>query len=456
MPPLFAPNEKEHKALKVLFITLDGLGDRPVPEFDGRTPLEVAHTHHMDSLAAAGINGLLTAVAPGIPAGTPTAHALLFGYHLNELPGRAMFHSVARGIVPPPEDVICLARFANVQPTPQGVRLLHRVLHGPEEDFASLAEAIRKRSVDGVEMELAYTGHGEGVLFLRGTVSDEITDCDPIGMDLPVIKAEPMERASDPEAASGTAEALNQYLRWAHTVLREHPVNARREREGHPSANFLLAKWTARRTPMQPFQERFGFKAVSITSEEVLRGVMHELGVETRIEEKEATEEDMVMRLSMARGFLAGEYDFVHVHTKQPDLIAHYAEPKRKMAEIEALDRGLGYLVKEILPDRELVVALSSDHSTPSVVAAQPAPGDIHDQHSGEPVPLMIVGRNALRDDVPTFSERVAARGGLGLVRGADFMHILMSQAERTNVIGWRPTARESLHRPTQVEPFEL
>ena len=442
--------------MKVLFITLDGLGDRPVPEMDGRTPLEAARTPNLDSLAARGINGLLSAVGPGVPAGTPTAHALLFGYSLDELPGRAVFHSVARGIVPPPEDVICLARLASVEPSEGGLRLVQRALKGPEEDFRPLAQAISQRSLDGVEVELVYTGETEGILFLRGAVSDAITDCDPIGTDLPVIRVQPMDLADDPETAARTAHALNQYLRWAHGVLRDHPVNARRMEKGELPANFLLAKWAGRRQSMLPFQKRYGFKAVSVTSEEVLRGVMHEVGIETRVEEQKSTEEDMATRLVMAKQLLAQGYDFVHVHTKQPDLIAHFADPKRKLAEIEALDRGLGRLVDELVADSELVLALTSDHSTPSVVQCQPPPGQIHDQHAGEPVPLVIVGRNALRDEVSSFSERAAGRGALGLVRGADFMNIVLSQAERTNVIGWRPTAQETLHRPTRVEPFEL
>ena len=441
--------------MKVLFITLDGLGDRPAPGLGGRTPLEAAHTPSLDSLAAVGINGLLSAVGPGIPAGTPTAHALLFGYRLEELPGRALFHSVARGIVPLPQDVICLTRFASVEPAEGRLRLVQRMMQGPEEDFRPLAEALVKRSVHGVDVELLYTGASEGILVLRGSVSDAITDCDPMGTDLPVIRAQPMERADDPQAAARTAKALNEYLRWAHGVLRDHPVNVQRVKRGQLPANFLLAKWAGRRKPLLPFGDKFGFKAVSISSEEVLRGVMHELQVETRAEELESTEEDMALRLRTAKELFSQGYDFVHLHTKEPDAVAHFGDPPRKKAEIEALDRGLGYLIDEFVPDRELVIALTSDHSTPSVVPCPPPPGQIHEHHAGEPVPLVIVGRNALRDDVLSFSERAAARGALGLVRGEDFMNILLSQAERTNVIGWRPTPREILYRPSEVEPFE-
>ena len=38
---------------KLLYVCLDGLGDDPIPEFDGRTPLEAADTPNLDALARA-------------------------------------------------------------------------------------------------------------------------------------------------------------------------------------------------------------------------------------------------------------------------------------------------------------------------------------------------------------------------------------------------------------------
>jgi len=43
---------------KILLIILDGLGDEPIPDFGGQTPLEAAETPNMDRLASEGICGL--------------------------------------------------------------------------------------------------------------------------------------------------------------------------------------------------------------------------------------------------------------------------------------------------------------------------------------------------------------------------------------------------------------
>ena len=440
--------------MKALVITLDGLGDRPVPQFGGRTPLEAAHTPNLDAIAARGITGLFTSVGPGVAAGTPVGHALLFGYRYDELPGRAVFHAVARGVVPQPDEVVSLTRFASVERVNGGGSLVQRMMTAPEEESSALAEAVRGFSHDGIEIELVYTGATEGVLLLRGGVSDAVTDCDPLGTDLPVIAAQPMDAADDPAAAARTADAVNAYLRWAHGVLHHHPVNSRRAERGELPMNFLLPKWAGRRRLLSSFEERYGFKAVILTSEEILIGVARELGMETWEEEEHDTERDLRARLAQAAEFLSGGYDFVHIHTKEPDASAHMAEPEKKRDAIEALDRGMEALREGVLRDPDVVTVVTADHCTPSVVSGDLVPGRFHDQHSGEPVPLVISGRNALRDDVTSFSERACALGGLGLVRGTDFMNILLSQTERTNVIGWRAVPGGGLYRPKRVTPF--
>ena len=50
----------------LLYVCLDGLGDDPVPELGGRTPLEAADTPFLDSLAERGRTGNVITVGPGV------------------------------------------------------------------------------------------------------------------------------------------------------------------------------------------------------------------------------------------------------------------------------------------------------------------------------------------------------------------------------------------------------
>ena len=67
----------------------------------------------------------------------------------------------------------------------------------------------------------------------------------------------------------------------------------------------------------------------------------------------------------------------------------------------------MGYL-DEHLDWEETHLAFTGDHCTPIVY------GD----HTGEPVPLLIVGPHVLPDMVVHFDERSVMNGGLGRVQG--------------------------------------
>lgn len=441
--------------MKVLLVILDGLGDRPSPLLDRRTPLEAAHTPNLDRLAAMGITGLMTPLSPGVALGTPLAHFLLFGYRLDEFPGRGVFLAVNHGLEPTPDEVICAVRLATVEPGDEGLRIVKRLMNYGEPDSRLLAEAIAQREIDGLQFELRYTGRSEGTLFIRGGASQHITDSDPLGKDLPVIKIQPMTEAPDPERARRTAAALNRYLSWVHRVLNQHPINQRRRAQGQLPANFLLTKWTARRRAIEPFATRWGFRAASVTSEGILRGVIMELGMHHVAVDKAGTvDDDLRRRLAEAQRLFTQGYDFVHAHTKEPDVISHLGDPVRKREVIEALDRGLEPLMTEMLPDPELVVIVTADHCTPSVWSTPV--GQFHDHHSGEPVPIVAVSPYARRDDVTRFDERAVLRGGLGHICSADLMPIALNLSARTNPYSQKPLNHHVLYRPQRVEAFEI
>src|SRR5439155_24757702 len=65
---------------KILFIVLDGLGDRPVAELGDRTPLEAADLPHFNRLASSGQQGTVITVGKGIAAEPDVAVMAILGY----------------------------------------------------------------------------------------------------------------------------------------------------------------------------------------------------------------------------------------------------------------------------------------------------------------------------------------------------------------------------------------
>lgn len=445
-----------HNYMKILLIIPDGLGDRPAPELDGQTPLEAAHTPNMDRLADAGINGMYSVFGPGIPVGSPIAIHVMFGYAPEDFPDRGVLLSVARGLETNYDDVVLAARFASAVPENGTLRLLDRFIRGEEEACEALAKEISYYEYDGLTFRYTYCGKGDGNLFISGGASPHITDSDPLGLDLPVLKIEPLESSKDPSAAQKTAIALNRYLSWAHDRMNNHPVTCQRQAAGEKPINFLITKWSGKRTKLEPFIERYGLRAASIPDEEVVKGIVSEMGIHTidlpRIMD---AEKDVKDRLEVAEKLFAEGYEFVHLHTKEPDFTSHWNDPVKTKESLEAWDKGFADYWRRFGGNEDLLTILTSDHTTPSKWQDL-KPGDFNDQHSGEPCSMTIVGRHVRRDHVDRIGERPAATGGLGLVRGGELMDLILALTDRTNLYGMRPTPRPRKYRPTDIKPFQI
>ena len=448
--------------MRLLVIFFDGLGDRPAPELEGRTPLEAAHTPNLDRLAAEGITGLSHAKSPGYALGSPLALHLLFGYPEDEFPDRGPLIARARGVAQAPGQVVLAARFASGLPDgPEGrqLRLVQRFVSEREEACAALAEAIAEHEVDGVRFRYVYGGRGDGLLVADPPAVHELTDSDPLGLDLPMLRARARADAADVAAAERTAAALNGYLAWAQRVLRDHPAagDARSGAGDQPPINCLITKWAGPKPAYEPFELRWGLRSASLPDEEVVSGLMHELGFHVRQVPNEEPESDLRRRLEAAADLLAGGYELVHLHTKHPDPILHRQDPEGGRDAIEALDRAFADYWEGLAGDEQLVTVLTGDHSTPSVWVNHPR-GEFNDLHSGEPCPIVIRGGQVRVDDVAALGERPCARGGLGLVRGEDFMPLLLDAAQRMNMYEMRPLPERRLYRPgpDAIEPFEV
>jgi len=415
--------------MAIVFVILNGLGDRPQRILGWKTPLEAAETPNLDRLATMGCNGLLDPLEPGVPMGSETAHFLIFGYPLEDFPGRAVIEATGKKIPMNEGDVLCLASFAWV--VPDGRRLIRKRLayEHPEsideEALVSLSKDICAFECEGITMEFTYTGRAEGILFLGGGLSPHFTDSDPFGDERPVLKVQPLEGV-EKDSAQRASEALNRYLLWSYERLKDHPVNRDR---GAP-INFLMTKWSGRfpGKPPLPFSAKYGLKGVAIENEPLYVGLARFLGLEPiEVRREKDVTRDMNQKVKCALEAFERGYDFAYIHTKAPDVEGHKREPLLKAKAIEAIDRSLDRLLMMVREDSSFLLVITGDHGTPSSGTML---------HSGDSLPVLFAGMNVLQDDVVHFNERDAARGGMGRLRGLDIMNIILNLTDRANLYG--------------------
>ena len=261
---------------------------------------------------------------------------------------------------------------------------------------------------------------------MKGNVSPHVTDNDPMFDGLLAAEVKPLSYAADDHAAILTSQALKKYLVWAHNRLKEHPVNQARVAKGKEPLNALLTHHADTPRPVMTFDKRWGLKALLISPKLVQWGLASVLGMDVcKVKTTGDPGHDLVDRINIARENLPN-YDFIHVHTMAPDEAAHRKNPLVKKKVIESLDKAIGECVEPLVNDPDVLLAVASDHSTPSS-------GPLI--HSGEPVPLAVVGTGVRRDGVKRFNEIDCCQGALGFVRGSEFMFLVVNYLDRSRLV---------------------
>ena len=433
---------------KIILVLLDGLGDRSYKVLGGRTPLQAAETPHLDQMARLGGNGLYHASIPGQCLPSETAHYLLFGYDLEMFPGRGLLEAVGAGVPFDDDDVLCLAHLAGMT-VKEGVPVLtagRKDIKGSQEELARLYSAIRSFEAHGILCELHQIARNDAILILRGEVSPHVTDSDPMVPGMAMARVFPEEPNPEPKRAARTARALNAYLNHCHHVLKAHDENRLRETRRFRRANFLATQRCGRRIPQLPFSERWGMQGMLIGSGVMYGGLAKELGLTFRVaRDGEDPGKDLRERIDLALG--DDSHAFFHVHTKVPDQAAHSGDPLQKRDAISALDRGLDKLMQAVMERDDILVVATADHSTPSRSSLI---------HSGEPVPVVILGPGVRRDRVQVFDEVSAASGCLGFLKGEELMLTILNYADRSALFGHRLGRVQNYYLSCTYEPFKV
>ncbi len=402
---------------RMLLVICDGLGDRPVPQLGGRTPLQAARTPTLDAMAAEGSCGQIDPIGPGIVAGSDTSHLALLGYDpYRYYSGRGPIEAMGVGLRLRGGDLALRFNFATVIPHGGELIVSDRRAGRIDSQTGPLAAALDGTVIDGVTFLVKEGTEHRGALVLRGEgLSTEISDVDP-HREGGIARC----RATAPQGER-TAALLNAFTAQSHQVLSTHPVNLARVEAGKGAANCLLARGGGVLAPLPPLSERHHITVLGIAGVALIKGLCHWMGMEVA-EVPGATgalHSDYVAKVEAA---LKSSHDLVVINFKAPDIAGHDGDAQAKVAAIERIDAAMGHVRSRF----DGIVALTADHCTPVTTK----------EHSGDTVPLLMWGPGVRQDGVRCFDEIAVASGALGRLPGTALMPILLQLAGRSEKYG--------------------
>jgi 2,3-bisphosphoglycerate-independent phosphoglycerate mutase len=412
--------------LKLIYVLLDGIGDLPHPSLGNSTPLEAAFTPNMDKLAMNGCMGNVISVAKGIAPQSDIAVFNMLGYNFKNgnYVGRGVIESIGCDIDFRDGDLALRGNFATID---NNLRLVDRRAGRDirKEEALAICETLREKitfSDKAVSVVIEPTISHRVTIRLRHSkvrLSEKITNTDPaydridgIGIAKPTTNEMVMQKSKaqdDKEGSKIAAKLINEFTEQAVKLLKNHPVNHERIKAGKNPINAILLRDPGNRYPtMEPISKKYGVKVACLVDMPVEIGISKVLDMKAfdagglnEYEQKAA----VAMRIIKNFGIL-------YVHIKGPDEFGHDGDAKGKKKNIEEIDkRFFGNLVN-LLDVNEPTIVISGDHSTPCINKA----------HSDDPVPLLISGKMAMRDDSARFTESYASRGRLGMLMGVNVL----------------------------------
>jgi 2,3-bisphosphoglycerate-independent phosphoglycerate mutase len=422
--------------LKLIYIIIDGMGDTPIEELGGKTPLEAAETPYMDSLAKNGKTGLMYTVGMDMAPESDVAVVSILGYdpfkyHVS----RGALETVGAGLKMRNGNLALRCNFGTVADDKSSIvdRRAGRNLTQKEAD--ELAQAINEEvhlESYSASLQLKSTATYRAALVIRtedGTLSGNISNTDPAykrinSVGVADLEAEMIMKTCNPlddtEEAKISAELVNEFTRKATPVLDQHEVNRRRAKKGKLKANVILSRDAGSMVPKFPLlKELYGLDFVCLADMNVERGISCLAGmslVDLPLPSKNL-ESDCKLRIKKLFEVLP-HYDCFYIHIKGPDEPGHDGDFDLKSDLISVVDKHfVGEMLQKIKLE-DYIVCITADHSTPCKLKA----------HSDDPVPLLIAGNRLQADMVQRFSEKDCKMGELGvLTQGTELMPKLVN-----------------------------
>ena len=398
--------------MKYIILVGDGMGDYPIEELGGRTPLEAARTPHLDELARQGELGLARTIPPGMEPGSDIANLAIMGYDPARYhTGRAPLEAAALGVALKPEEVAFRCNLVTLRHEDSGILMEdYSAGHISSEDARELILALD--AALGRDGRRFYPGVSYRHLLVWSQGQSHWRTYPPhdwTGREVGRLMA-----ADGPEAP------LWELIRASWPILKDQEVNRRRREKGERPATSIWL-WGQGRPPQVPtLKERFGLTGAVISAVDLIRGIGLYAGLQPILVPGATGYLDTNYAGKVGAALQAlKEMDLVFIHVEAPDEAGHSGELPLKLQAIEDFDaKVVGPLMAGLKGLGNHRVLALCDHLTPIALRT----------HTSEPVPFALYDSRTPGDRRQNYTEAQAAKTGLLLEQAADLLPRLLER----------------------------
>ena len=382
--------------MKYIVVLSDGMAGRPLEELNGKTTLEAADTPNFDRLAEKAEIGLASMVPEGMAPGSDTANLSGMGddpkiYYT----GRSPLEALSIGVDMAADDVSFRCNLVTLTEDGGAYEDQKIIDHSSSEisteDSTVLLEALKEGlKREGYEF-YAGTSYRHLLIWKHGEVLELTAPHDiltkTVGEYLP----------KDP--------VLFDMMKKSYEILKDHPINAERKKQGLNPANSAWFWGAGTRPALASFEEKTGKKGVMISAVDLLKGIAVGADMDCIIVEgaNGGLHTNYEGKADAAiHALLEDGYDFAYVHVEAPDEMGHMGSMTDKITAIENVDGRVVARITEAM-DRsgeDYRLMILPDHPTPICVRT----------HTSEPVPYMIYDSRKAIDGIHTYNEKEAAK----------------------------------------------
>ncbi len=401
--------------MKYVVFLGDGMADFPCESLGGKTPLEIANKPHMDEISKNGMLGLAKTVDDALSPGSDVANLSVLGYDpLSCYSGRSPLEALSIGVSLKETDVTFRANLVTLSgEDAYSDKTMVDYSAGEistQESGALIAYLQENLKIPAFSL---YAGISYRHLLVWDQGSLEVSLTPPHDIS--------KQKVTEYLPKGNFGALLLDIMQQSHALLKDHPINIERQKQGKNPANSLWIWGEGTKPSLEFFKDKYGVSASMISAVDLLKGIGVGTGMHV-VEVPDVTgniDTNFDGKAAAAISELKSGQELVYIHVEAPDECGHHGQEDLKVRAIELIDEKIVGPVMAYLNEsgEDYAVLLAPDHPTPLKLMT----------HVKNPVPFAIYRKGQKNGSGFTYTEKHAEQTGVYVEKGCQLMQMLLN-----------------------------